>query len=77
MRCLITGEVSPLTIARLRATFETAGLHFVDEDWDFGPGIRLRKAAVADDCSHSSGPATDVIARMETEIEADRRKRKP
>lgn len=72
MKCLVTGDVSPLTIARLRPTFEAAGLYFVDEDRDFGPGIRLRKGTGSCDYPRPAGPATDVIERMEAEIAADR-----
>ena len=58
--------------AAIRSTLESAGVIFVEENGE-GPGVRLRKA------SSASGPATDVIERMEADIAVDRQKpkRKP
>ena len=75
MRSLIAGDVPPSIFARLRATFEAAGLCFVDEDGDCGPGVRLQKpSAVA---PHPTPAGPDAIERMEAEIAADRLRRKP
>lgn len=67
----------PEVIARLRHAFEESGLVFVDEDPNGdGVGVRLRKIAAGGDHLKPSGPATDAVERMETEIAADRQKPK-
>ena len=68
MRSLIAGDVPPSIFARLRATFEAAGLCFVDEDGDCGPGVRLRKPSAVTPHPTPAGP----VERMDAEIAADR-----
>ena len=60
------------TGVKIIEALESAGVIFVEENGE-GPGVRLRKA------SSASGPATDVIERMEADIAVDRQKpkRKP
>ena len=77
MKCLIAGDVPPSIFARLRATFEAAGLCFVDEDGDCGPGVRLQKPSAVTDHPTPTGPATDAVERMDAKIAADRLRRKP
>ena len=73
-----SGTMSPAAIKRIRAVFDEAGLVF-DLDAGVGPGLRLKdteKASPIVDRQRPTGPATDVIERMEAEIAAGRQKRK-
>lgn len=63
-------------LAAVVRALEKAGVEFIPENGG-GPGVRLRKPIPASAHPKPSGPATDVIERMDAEIAANRKKPKP
>ena len=62
-------------VAQVVLTLESAGVIFVDENGE-GPGVRLRKGRDGADHPDPVGPATEVVKKMEADIEAHRRPKK-